>query len=116
MGIAAGAGLLGIFMVVCGFFQPLGSMPAPIFRYPLSYISFHTYAFTGFMRNEFEGTDGWGDPNGAPNVTVSGDDVLSYYEIMDIDKWICFLILICMVVFYRVLFLGTLVAKEKLSK
>ena len=42
MGIAAGAGLLGMYMVVCGFFQPLGSKPQPIFRYPLSYISFHT--------------------------------------------------------------------------
>lgn len=94
MGIAAGAGLLGIFMIVCGFFQPLGSMPGPIFRYPLSYISFHTYAFTGFMRNEFEGTEGWGcpcesQPGGcgvAVACEVSGQDVLEYYEIMNINK------------------------------
>lgn len=33
--------------IVCGFFQPLGSMPKPIFRYPLSYMAFHTYAFNG---------------------------------------------------------------------
>jgi len=77
MGIAAGAGLLGVYMIVCGFFQPLGSMPQPIFRYPLSYISFHTYACTGFMRNEFENTDGWGSPTG--NGTVTGDEVLNYY-------------------------------------
>ena len=91
-GIAAGAGILGMFMLVCGFFQPLGSMPQPIFRYPLSYISFHTFAFTGFMRNEFEGTTGWQCPIGiageaAPvNCSLTGDDVLHYYEIMNIDK------------------------------
>ncbi len=28
--------------------------PQPIFRYPMSYISYHTFSFTGFMRNEFE--------------------------------------------------------------
>lgn len=27
MGIAAGAGVMGLFMIVCGFFQPLNSMP-----------------------------------------------------------------------------------------
>jgi hypothetical protein len=101
-------------MIVCGFFQPLGSMPQPIFRYPLSYISFHTYAFTGFMRNEFLGTDGWGSPTG--NGTVTGQEVLDYYEIMDINKWICFLILMCMVVFYRLMFLSTLMLKEFWSR
>lgn len=116
MGIAAGAGILGIYMVVCGFFQPLGSMPKPIFRYPLSYISFHTYAFTGFMRNEFEGTDGWGSPTGETDVTLTGDDVLNYYEIMNINKWICFLILFCMVIFYRLVFLSTLMLKEWMSR
>lgn len=30
----------------------------PIFRYPLSYISYHTFSFTGFMRNEFEVREG----------------------------------------------------------
>jgi hypothetical protein len=27
MGIAAGAGIMGLYMIVCGFFQPLNSMP-----------------------------------------------------------------------------------------
>ena len=87
-------------------------MPKPIFRYPLSYISFHTFAFTGFMRNEFEGSgDVWGSPTGN-NVTWTGDEVLDYYEIMDINKWICFVILFCMVIFYRCMFLSTLMLKE----
>lgn len=122
-GIAAGAGALGMFMLVCGFFQPLGSMPRPIFRYPLSYISFQTFAFTGFMRNEFQGTDGWECPCSQQaegcrdeNCSLTGDDVLGYYEIMNIDKWICFLILVCNMVFYRVMCFVTLNLKEKWSK
>jgi hypothetical protein len=105
-----------------GFFQPLNSMPGPIFRYPMSYISFHTYAFTGFMRNEFEGTQGWGcpcasQPGGCPPgqeaCSLSGADVLSYYEIMDINKWVDFVILLAMAAFYRALFLVTLHLKER---
>ena len=128
-------------------------MPKPVFRYPLSYIAFHTYAFTGeapvrqstgacanrcgqrrrgvsadgfpsrprhsgswllhgsscmppgaqgaangvlphcagFMRNEFAGTTGWGCPCASQpggcggECSLSGDDVLSYYEIMDVS-------------------------------
>ena len=153
MVIAAGAGIMGFFMIVCGFFQPLNSMPKvrcvaaaacnvsapaagacgphaqltclalrcnprpslpppaclpacpalqPIFRYPLSYMAYHTYSFTGFMRNQFEGTAGWGCPNGQPAGSVgcleglTGQDVLAYYEIMDINKWVCLAILIGM--------------------
>ena len=106
-------------MLVCGFFQPLQQLPAPILRYPLSYISFHTFAFTGFMRNEFEGTDGWLCPElpglsvDNSNCTLNGADVLSYYDILSVNKWICLLILICNVVFYRTLCWATLKIKEK---
>ncbi len=62
MGIAAGSGLLGLYMIVCGFFQPTSKLPRPVLRFPLHYIAFHTYAFFGFMKNEFSGTDGWTCP------------------------------------------------------
>lgn len=121
MGIAAGAGVMGLFMIVCGFFQPLNSMPKPIFRYPLSYISYHTFSFTGFMRNEFEGTSGWGCPptvNGTvdPSCSMDGQAILNYYEIMDINKWVCLAILVGMAFFYRTLFFGVLKLKEWKSK
>lgn len=48
-----------MYMLVCGFFQPTQLLPAPVWLYPLHYMSYHTYSFFGFMRNEFEGTDGW---------------------------------------------------------
>ena len=34
----------GIFMLVAGFFRLPNDMPKPIWRYPMSYLSFHTYA------------------------------------------------------------------------
>ena len=136
MGIAAGAGIMGLYMIVCGFFQPLNSMPKvrvwaygpaerlagwclatvgsvallaalampsnpsphptpplqPIFRYPLSYIAYHTWAFTGLMENEFEGTAGWGCPPTGDEVVDAacpprdGAAVLNYYDIMGVDK------------------------------
>lgn len=125
MGIAAGAGLLGVFMVVCGFFQPINSLPKPIFRYPLTYMSYHTFSFIGFMRNEFENTDGWGcpcaeqpGPGGCANTqcSLSGDAVLNYYEIMNINKWVDFVILLGMILFYRTAFWATLRLKEAWSK
>jgi hypothetical protein len=95
----------------------MNSMPKPVFRYPLSYLSFHTYAFIGFMRNEFEGTDGWGCPaDPSPACSLSGAEVLEYYEIMDINKWVDLLILFAMAAGYRVLFLVTLHLKEGRSK
>ena len=42
---------------VCGFFQPVTQLPKPVWRYPMHYISYHSYTFSGFMHNEFEGTD-----------------------------------------------------------
>lgn len=122
MGIAGGAGIMGLFMMVSGFFQPLQSLPGPVLRYPLSYVAYHTYAFTGFMKNEFEGTAGWGCPTPTTTSTgsngtcsVSGTDVLAYYEIMDIGKWATFGILACMAVVYRVVFFVTLKLKEARS-
>jgi hypothetical protein len=47
MGIAGGAGLMGMFMLVCGFFQTVDQLPKPVWRYPLHYMAFHSYAFAG---------------------------------------------------------------------
>lgn len=45
-----------VCVVHCSWSPPLCLQP--IFRYPLSYISYHTFSFTGFMRNEFEVGEG----------------------------------------------------------
>jgi hypothetical protein len=62
LGLAAGAGLLGVFMPVAGYIIPVDSIPDPVWRYPMHYLGYHTYAMHGMMINEFKGTDGWHPP------------------------------------------------------
>lgn len=71
MGIAAGAGILGMvlrsglvfcgsavslvalqFMIVTGFVQPTNQLPKPILLYPLHWFSFQTCACGGEPANE----------------------------------------------------------------
>lgn len=116
MGIAGGAGVMGLYMLVCGFFQPRNELPDPVWRYPLHYISFHSYAFTGFMNNEFADTDGWDSPctligaDGGPKIT--GEQVLEAWGIEVRDKWEEIAILVAMAVAYRVIFFLVLKLKE----
>ena len=49
MGIAAGGGVMGIYMLTCGFFQPLSLLPKPVLTYPLYYMAYHSYAFNGAL-------------------------------------------------------------------
>ncbi|KAI8013391.1 ABC transporter G family member 11 [Camellia lanceoleosa] len=44
MGIIIGAGIHGIFMLVSGYFRLPNDIPKPVWRYPMSYISFHFWA------------------------------------------------------------------------
>ncbi|KAH8958926.1 hypothetical protein BDL97_06G053400 [Sphagnum fallax] len=53
MGIITGAGIQGIFLLVAGFFRLRLDLPKPVWRYPMSYISFHTYALQGMYQNDF---------------------------------------------------------------
>ena len=116
MGIAAGAGILGMFMLVCGFFQPVAQLPAPVWRYPMHYLSFHSYAFGGFMQNQFKNTNGWGCPPGNPALCTS-QDVLDYWVsgVGTIPKWADIGVLVGMVLFYRTLFYLMLKLREKLN-
>jgi ABC-type multidrug transport system permease subunit len=98
VGIAGGAGILGLDMLVCGFFQPAGQLPRPVFFYPLHFLSFETYAFYGFVTNEFSGTSGWGCPCsameggcppalGGPECAMQGSDMLKYWDVPRWNKW-----------------------------
>ncbi|RLN34489.1 hypothetical protein C2845_PM03G30040 [Panicum miliaceum] len=55
MGIITGAGIQGIMMLNCGFFQIPSKLPKIVWKYPMFYISFHKYALQGFYKNEFLG-------------------------------------------------------------
>ncbi|KAG2436775.1 hypothetical protein HXX76_006299 [Chlamydomonas incerta] len=122
-----GAGILGMYMLVCGYFQPVGELPAPVWRYPMHYIAYHSYTFAGFMHNEFDGTTGWRcpcydqpqgcgpafDPPSAP-CTMTGQQVLDYWTLSNTNKWVDIGIQCGMIAIYRLLFWGMLRLKEAL--
>ncbi|XP_056693995.1 ABC transporter G family member 11-like [Spinacia oleracea] len=55
MGIITGAGIQGIFMLVSGFFWLPKDIPKPVWRYPMSYISFRFWALQGQYQNDLKG-------------------------------------------------------------
>lgn len=122
MGIAGGAGAMGLLMLVCGFFQARNELPDPVWRYPLHYISFQTYAFTGLINNEFSGRDDWRcpctltSPEGTTDCpvdcVVTGDEVIDSFQVENRDKWIDMAVLAGMFVGYRLIFLILLKIKE----
>ncbi|KAG1652464.1 hypothetical protein FOA52_009206 [Chlamydomonas sp. UWO 241] len=123
MGIAGGAGILGMFMLVSGFFQPVAQIPAPVWRYPLHFMAYHSYAFGGFMQNQFDGTDGWGCPPGAgslidPACTLSGKEVVFYWipsGAGTLNKWGGIGVQWGMTLIYRGIFYGVLKMKERMQ-
>ncbi|KAF5748736.1 ABC transporter G family member 12-like isoform X2 [Tripterygium wilfordii] len=44
MGVVTGAGIIGIIMMTSGFFRLLPDLPKPFWRYPISYISYGSWA------------------------------------------------------------------------
>ena len=124
MTIAGGAGILGMFMLVTGFFQAVGELPKPVWLYPFHYISFESYAFAGLMKNEFKGTDGWQcpcalQPGGCPvaDCTLTGEQVLTAWTVPNaVTKWADVGILFGMAGGYRLLFTLALKMKEKMSR
>lgn len=94
VGLAVGAGVLGLFMIVCGFFLLPSNIPAG-WKWVHYAISFHTYSFRVFMYNEFH------DFN---EGEIDGNAVLELYEMEDADIGFCFGILAIMMVVYRIVF------------
>ncbi|XP_039126795.1 ABC transporter G family member 1-like [Dioscorea cayenensis subsp. rotundata] len=116
MGIITGAGIQGVMMLSGGFFQLRNKIPKPIWRYPIYYIGFHTYANEGYFKNEFLGMN-FKRMNGGKMEIVSGEDVMKDIWEMNVSysKWVDLGVLIGMVVFYRVLFLIIIKSVEKIK-
>ena len=54
-GIILWAATLGVFMLVSGFFRLTPDLPAPVWRYPLHYVSPDSWWYEGYLLNEFDG-------------------------------------------------------------
>jgi len=105
MGIITGAGIQGIMMLNCGFFQLPSKLPKIVWKYPMFYISFHKYVLQGFYKNEFLGLVLENNP-GVGDKTITGEQVISilFETEMGHSKWADFAVLCGMIVAYRLLF------------
>nr|XP_024384137.1 ABC transporter G family member 11-like isoform X2 [Physcomitrium patens] len=118
-GIVVGAGIQAMFMLLAGFFRPLRDLPKPIWRYPFSYIAFHTYAIRGLFENDFLGLSFEnflvdGKPVG-PNL--SGKYILEQLwgiEISQQGRWGNLAVIFGMIAIYRLLFLVFIKLNENL--
>ncbi|GLT51027.1 hypothetical protein SLA2020_244740 [Shorea laevis] len=115
MGIVTGAGIMGILMMTSGFFRMLPDLPKPIWRYPVSYISFGAWALQGAYKNDFLGLEF--DPLLPGEPKISGEYIVSkiFGVTISRSKWwdlsAVALILVC----HRLLFFIILKFKEKAS-
>ncbi|XP_059448496.1 ABC transporter G family member 1-like [Corylus avellana] len=107
MGIITGAGIQGLMILVGGFFRLPNDLPKPLWKYPLHEIAFHKYAYQGMFKNEFGGKM-------FPNHQ-NGDDILrnTWHAEMGYSKWGDLAVLLGMIAFYRLLFLGIVKGTEK---
>ncbi|KAL8137876.1 hypothetical protein V2J09_003877 [Rumex salicifolius] len=104
MGIITGAGIQGIFMLVSGYFRLPKDIPKPVWRYPMSYISFHFWALQGQYQNDLKGLM---FDSGSPFLPkIPGEYILDNIFQIDVNrsKWIDLSVIFSMIIVYRVIF------------
>lgn len=91
-----------IMMLVAGYFRVRNNLPDPMWKYPMSYIAFHTYAIQGLIENEYIGTS---FAVGQVRVITGVQAVRGSYDISSSRnaKWENLLVLLVMAIGYRVL-------------
>ncbi|KAJ7964069.1 ABC transporter G family member [Quillaja saponaria] len=115
MGIVTGAGIIGIFMMTSGFFRLLPDLPKPFWRYPVSYISYGSWAIQGAYKNDLLGLEF--DPMIPGDPKLKGEYVITKMIGIPIDysKWWDLAALLFILLCYRVLFFILLKFKERAS-
>ncbi|XP_019171627.1 PREDICTED: ABC transporter G family member 11-like [Ipomoea nil] len=113
MGIIAGAGIQALMILGGGYFRLPDDLPKLFWKYPLYYTSFHSYAYQGLFKNEFQGLRFSSMREG--HDVITGEEVLrdELQVKMGHSKWVDLLVLVGMVALYRLLFLLVVKASEK---
>ncbi|KAH7277482.1 hypothetical protein KP509_39G053900 [Ceratopteris richardii] len=110
MGIITGAGIQGIFMLVAGYFRLPGDIPKPVWKYPVSYLSFDFWALQGQYQNDLLGLT-------FDNGTITGEYLVK--EVFQVDlnrsKWDNLAVICAMVVGYRIIFFLMIKMKESVT-
>ncbi|GAU28496.1 hypothetical protein TSUD_294990 [Trifolium subterraneum] len=94
----------GIFMLVSGYFRLPHDIPKPVWRYPMSYISFHFWALQGQYQNDLRGLV---FDNQTPDLPkIPGEYILEYVFQITVtrSKWIDLTVILSMIVIYRIIF------------
>ncbi|MFS7936699.1 putative ABC-type xenobiotic transporter [Helianthus anomalus] len=143
MGIIIGAGIQGIFMLVSGYFRLPNDIPKPVWRYPMSYISFHFWALQvqflcrmnkkqtrlpalplnkkllwslqGQYQNDLRGLM---FDNQTPDLPqIPGEYVLEYVFQITVtrSKWINLSVIFSMIIAYRIIFFLMIKINEDLT-
>ncbi|RDX79694.1 ABC transporter G family member 3, partial [Mucuna pruriens] len=114
-GITVSGGIMGIMILAGGFFRLPNDLPKPFWKYPMYYLSFHKYAFQGLFKNEFIGFNLARDQDGG--TYISDRQILTkiWQVEMGHSKWVDLAILLGIIVFYRLMFLAIIMAKEKMK-
>lgn len=115
MGIVTGAGIIGILMMTSGFFRLLPDLPKIFWRYPISYISFSSWALQGAYKNDFIGLEF--DPLLPGDRKLTGDEIITKYFGVTVDrsKWWDLTAVVVILICYRLIFFIILKMKEKAS-
>ncbi|KAM6592638.1 hypothetical protein CsatA_000341 [Cannabis sativa] len=87
MGIGLGTGLIVFMMMASEIFRPICDLPKFFWRYPMSYISFASWALQGVYKNDMIGIEF--DPLVAGNPKLKGEIILQTMFGMPLDhsKW-----------------------------
>ncbi|XP_078435360.1 ABC transporter G family member 15-like [Wolffia australiana] len=115
MGIVTGAGIMGIMMMTSGFFRLLRDLPKPVWRYPMSYISYGSWALQGGYKNDLIGMEFQPLEEGRPRMT--GAEALEVLYGIDTrrSKWWDLAAIVLLVVVYRIIFFLVVKFNEKAS-
>ncbi|KNA18805.1 hypothetical protein SOVF_067510 [Spinacia oleracea] len=115
MGLVTGAGIIGIMMMTSGFFRLLPDLPKIFWRYPISYLSFGSWAIQGGYKNDLVGLTF--DPlvPGDPKLTGAYIVTTMFGVPLDRSKWWDLGAIFMLILLYRVLFLVVFKIREKAS-
>ncbi|KAH9741423.1 ABC transporter G family member 15 [Citrus sinensis] len=113
MGVVVGAGVLGIIMMTSGFFRLLPDLPKLFWRYPISYLSYGSWAIQGAYKNDFLGVEF--DPMFPGEPKLKGEDIIKNTFGISIDrsKWWDLSAIVVILISYRLLFFIILKFKER---
>ncbi|KAJ4848857.1 hypothetical protein Tsubulata_040225 [Turnera subulata] len=113
MGIGASAGVIMVLTIAAGLYRPLGDLPRIFWIYPMSYISFTSWAVEGQYKNDMIGLKFDSLVPGEPKI--EGEKILrTIFKInSNHSRWWDVAALILLLLVHRIIFFMVLKFKER---